>query len=81
MTTTTAVKISSATKTIVHHGPARQLKPLIKTSKSISSEIMGVLFLLSHVAKIQIAVMAAHAYPTQRRVPAKEAALQPSFSR
>ena len=59
MTTTTAVKIWSATMIMVmERGLAKQKEPQTKTFKNISLEIMGVLCLLSHVVQILIAVMA-----------------------
>ena len=59
MTTTTAVKIWSATMIMeMELGLAKQKEAQIQTFKNISLEILGVLCLLSHVVQILIAVMA-----------------------
>ena len=82
MTTTTAVKISSATMIMeMERGLAKLLEPLTKTFKIMSLEIMGVLKLLSRVVQMQIVVVAVHAHKTHRQVLAKEVAHKSNLSK
>jgi hypothetical protein len=82
MTTTTVVKISSATMIMgMERGLVKQPEPLTKTFKIISLEIMGVKKLLSRVVQILIAVAAVNAHKTHRQVPAKEIAQMPNSNK
>ena len=82
MTTTTAVKISSATMIMgMERGLAKQPELLTKTFRIISTEIMGAHKLLSRVVQMLIAVVAVHAHKTHRQVPAKEIAQVPNSSK